>query len=180
MFKAKLIEEQNYYTLRNDQIFLNLLPAMPMAIILNYYSVSILTTIACIAAYIIAIIAIRKNHKLMQALIGERRIEINEKQISIQTQKGKTKEIIPIDEINEITVLEEYVIPGDTMKEHGREFLGNIEKNFIVIKKGQEEQRFDFELDSHYMIVQLNKIIEAWKANGPQVRILERRPSQAK
>ncbi len=171
MFKAKLIEEDYYYTLRHDQIFLNLLPAMPAAIILNYCNVPIFATIGCIAAYIICIFYIRKNHILMQTLSGKRRIEINEEQISIETKKGKTKEIIPIDEINEITVLEEYLIPGDSIKEHGRELLGNVEKNFIVIKIGQEEERFDFEVDSNYMIVQLNKVIDAWKASGRNVQV---------
>ncbi|MBL0008935.1 MAG: hypothetical protein IPP25_17615 [Saprospiraceae bacterium] len=52
------------------------------------------------------------------------------------------------------------------------ELAGQPLKNFIIISKGQEKQRYDFIIDSHYMLGQFDKLIKAWILRGYPVETI--------
>jgi hypothetical protein len=70
---------------------------------------------------------------------------------------------IPIEEGDHIIVKEEYKIPEETLRSSLNEMAGDPIKNFIILIKKGQEHRFEFVVDSHYMVVQLNKVIQFWK-----------------
>lgn len=173
MFKAKIIEGDDYYKLKADQLFLSILPALPMAAILHFCDLSIMQGVIAITTYIVCILAIQKNKRLTDALIGKRRIEIDQNQIRIKTKKGQLEETIEVNDLREIGVLENYFLSAEASNEFTVDLDEEIKKNYIEINRNGIKRRFDFELDSHYMIVQLTKVIEAWKAQGKTVKIVK-------
>ena len=43
------------------------------------------------------------------------------------------------------------------------EAMGNYRKHFLILNKAKESRQLYFEIDSHYMIKQLDKVITSWK-----------------
>jgi len=166
MFKAKLIENQGYYNLKNKQFWLIFLPAFPIAFISNFFVHSVWVTCLAVICYITFIIFISKNKILLDSFINKHIIEIDKKEIRIKTQKGNTQETYKIADLEKIVLQKEYAIPQETMKDIAAEFSGNTRKNFIIIQQENKNHQFDFEIDSHYMIKQLDKIKKVWNQNG--------------
>ncbi len=63
MFKAKLIENEKYYTLRSKQLKLMLFFSVPMGVIVNFYQVPNWITIFMIEIYILTIVFMGVNQK---------------------------------------------------------------------------------------------------------------------
>ena len=104
----------------------------------------------------------------MQSLTGQRTIEMDAEEIRIKANNHQVA-TYPIQSIAGIRVRENYSIPGEEVKDFAGEFNGKVQSNYISIWADSKEQRFDFELDSHYMITQLEKVIAQWKQKGSQV-----------
>lgn len=166
MFKAKLIENENYYKLRSKQLLLILLPSIPIGFIVNFYQISIWVTILMIGIYIVAIVLMIRNLKQFNSHIGNKQIEIDEEEIRIKSKKGVQEETINLNEIEKIILKDDYSIPQETIKEVGKELMGNTKQNYLILHKNNTGRKLDFEIDSHYMVNQLNKIIESWNSKG--------------
>jgi Ca2+/Na+ antiporter len=166
MFKAKLIESEIYYKLRNKQILLTLLSALSIGLIVNFYQIPIWITILMFVLYFLVIVLIFRNQKQIKSVLRNKLIEIDENEIRIKSTKGIQEEIINLSEVSKIILKNEYSLPQDTMKEIGKEIVGNIKRNYLILKINNLDRKLYFEVDSYYMINQLNKIIEIWKIKG--------------
>ena len=166
MFKAKLIENESYYALRSKQVFLMLLPAIPMGLIVNYFQFPTWAVILTIGLYLLAIFMMSKNQKKLNAIVGNKQIEMDEKEIRIKTKKGKEEEIIALENVDKLILTDTYSMPQETMREVGKEMAGNTKQNYLIVQQNNNKRKLDFEIDSYFMIKQLDKIIEKWELNG--------------
>ena len=166
MFKAKLIEDENYYKLRSKQVLLMLLPSIPIGLLVNFYQVPIWLTIAMIGLYILIIILMNRNQKLLSSMVGNKRIEIDDKEIRIISNKGIQREIIKLDNIDKLILKDSYSMPQETIKELGQEMTGKTKQNFLILQQNSQKRKIDFEIDSYFMLKQLDKIIDSWESKG--------------
>ena len=169
MFKAKLIENEKYYKLRRNQLLLMLLPAVPAILIINYYQIPVWLVIILAGIYILATIWMDKNQKRINSMLGNKLIEIDEKAMRIKSKEGLELELIKLDEVEKIIVKDEYSLPQETMKEVGQEITGKTKENFIILHFKHQKRKLDFEIDSYFMVTQLNKLIESWKVKGYKI-----------
>ena len=166
MFKAKLIEDENYYKLRSKQVLLMLLPSIPIGLLVNFYQVPIWLTIAMIGLYILIIILMNRNQKSLNSMVGNKRIEIDDKEIRIISNKGIQREIIKLDNIDKLILKDSYSMPQETIKELGQEMTGKTKQNFLILQQNSQKRKIDFEIDSYFMLKQLDKIIDSWESKG--------------
>lgn len=166
MFKAKLIEDSSYYKLKKKHLIISILPSIPMGLIINSYSFPLELTILMIVFYVGLVAVVHKNQKIITALIDQRKIEIDKTEIRIKSKKGEEKESIKINKIDKLFLKDEYIIPSDSLSSLSREMKGNAKQNYLEIEQNNSKRRFDFELDSYYMIKQLDKLIVHWEDKG--------------
>lgn len=174
MFKAKLIENEKYYKLRRNQLLLMLLPAVPAILIINYYQIPVWLVIFIAGIYILATIWMNKNQKRINSMLGNKLIEIDEEAMRIKSKEGLELELFKLDEVEKIIVKDEYSLPQETMKEVGQEIIGKTKENFIVLHFKHQKRKLDFEIDSYFMVTQLNKLIESWKVKGYNIERITR------
>ncbi len=137
-----------------------------IGLVVNFYQIPIWLTILLCGFYILGIVLMVKNQKRITSIFGNNLIEIDEREIRIKSKKGNRVEIINLDEVEKLILKKEYSMPQETIKEIGEEIAGNAKQNFIIITQNSKDGRLDFEIDSYFMIKQLNKIIENWISRG--------------
>lgn len=101
--------------------------------------------------------------------VTTKRIEITAERIQVIDQDKRIIERIPILQKDTITLKSEYTINEDDVQDLKHELKGNINKNFIILEQASGRKRFDFLIDSHYMLNQLNKIIQIWQDQSQTV-----------
>lgn len=169
MFKAKLIKSDDYYKLRTKQYVYIILGSFPIGIVANFFNISLPILILGIAAYIMIEYFTIKNQKLMSSLLGQRKIEIQADRVNIYSAKGKIEKSIDITDVNTISLNENVGFAQQNMTEIRKELQGRYKKNFISLTTDHGAHRYDFEIESYYMIVQFNKIIQHWKYSGKNI-----------
>lgn len=170
MFKAKLIENERYYKLRGKQALLMLLPSFFIGIIVNFYQIPFWITSLVVVFYLLTAFLIRKNQKAMEFLVGDKFLEIDEQEIRIVSKKKTPNEIINLGNFNKIIIPQQgYSIPQETIKEVGKEITGTTKKNYLILRNDNQERKFDFEIESYYMIKQLEKLIKNWSTKGYEI-----------
>ena len=162
MFKAKLIENENYYKLRSKQLSLMILTSIPIGLLANFYQMPVWATILIIGIYIAVYLLTAKNQKQINSMVGNRSIEIDQDEIRIKSKKG-IEEVFKLNAVDKIILKDEYSIPQETLKEVGQEMTGKTKQNFVIVQQAEELRKLDFEIDSYYMVKQLDKLIESWK-----------------
>jgi hypothetical protein len=60
-------------------------------------------------------------------------------------------------------------MPQESIADIVQEMKGKPKQNFIIIERNEQFQKFDFLVDSYYMLKQLDKIIEQWQQRGIEV-----------
>ena len=169
MFKAKLIANEDYYKLRSKQLLLMLLPSIPFGLLVNFYQIPIWLTILMMGLYIGAIFLMVRNQKQISSVLGNKLIEIDIDEIRIKSKNGADDETIKLNGVEKIILKDEYSMHLETIKEVGQELAGKAKQNFVILQQDNERRRLDFEVDSYYMVNQLNKLIESWKIKGYEI-----------
>lgn len=166
MFKAKLIDDPAFYRMRKMVLILGL-PTFALIGFLSGqlhlplpYFVGILALIGFLTAWRI------RTHKRASSMVRNRNIEISTDTIRIVSGHGKILETIPVADLTGVTVKETWAIPEERIQDLIRELKGKSLENYLIIQQNQEDRRFDFVLDSYYMIEQLKHVINDWQAKG--------------
>lgn len=172
MFKARLINDLEYYEKRRKVLFLSFLSST----FLGPLSVAILPTSFSWTMIFIGVAGILffgwmsfRNQKQIDALSLNQKIEIDTHQIGIIAINAQNSRLFSISDIDKIEVKKEYNLTGESMGDIGKELKGNYNQNFITIENDGKRERFDFEVDSNYMLVQMEKIVNSWIENEVNV-----------
>ncbi len=162
MFKGNLIENQKYYTLRSKELLFKILPSIAIGVFVNFRELPIWVTIGSIIFYLILMYFTVRNQREMLNL-STKRIEISQHSIELKESDGHLIEKIKIDEGVRLIVKEEYKMAQETMKDVIEEIKRNPEDHFLIVEIDNIQKRYDFVIESHYMLNQLNKLIRMWK-----------------
>lgn len=172
MFKAKLIENDSYYSFKNKELWLSFFPAVVLGVMSVYYQRSIWFTLVFIGIYILGMIALKRNQKRISAVIDNNQLEMDEQEIRIKSKGGTNSETIKLSSIEKIIIKDNYSIPQETVTDVVKEMSGDSKKNYLILYQNKQERKLDFEVESYYMLKQLSKVIDKWKANNCPIEIL--------
>ncbi|NUN98998.1 MAG: hypothetical protein HUU01_00125 [Saprospiraceae bacterium] len=172
MFKANLINSPQYYKVRRFALIMFLYPGALVVVVVGqlpwYWAVPVFLLAMGIDLWKI------KVNKQAKALSTGHRIEISDEAIRILSDSGEVVEALNVADASGILVKDAYGIPGDTFSGFFKEVQGKTLQNFIVYQAGTQKVRYDFVIESNYMIEQLKKIIQNWQEKGIVVGMAER------
>lgn len=166
MFKAKLIKDEAYYNYRKRNLIYLVLPAIATGLLVNFYSLPVWITLLALVAYIVILYFNLKNSNRLKGAASEGSIEIEDSMLRVKNNKGQSNVEIHLDQADKIEIPHAFGLPLESFKDMAEELAGHPLKNFIIISNGQEKQRYDFIIDSHYMLGQFDKLIKAWTLRG--------------
>ncbi|MCF8370258.1 MAG: hypothetical protein K9H64_01465 [Bacteroidales bacterium] len=171
MFKGKLIEEEAYYQLRKRFLVIGFIGMAVAGILYSFFLIHwgflILYGIVMVSFGIYQV----KTQKKILSVSGNKRIELDNNRICIVGKKGNIEKEIPISQVQEIRVNDIYQLAEENLKSMFAEMKGKPIKNHISVDTVQGIERFDFIVDSYYMIEQLKKVIDSWKEQGIPVSL---------
>lgn len=173
MFKAKLIDSERYYQLRRRQLMFVMMPSVLLAFIINHYHFPVWLTALLIGAYLLVAIWAFRNQQRMHAMFGNKLLEIDDNAIRIMSKNGDQLEVIRLEDLEKIILKEEYSMPQETIREVGEEVSGKAKQNYIILQQNNQRRKLDFEMDSYFMIAQLNKAIDIWTSKGYSIERLK-------
>lgn len=162
MFKGTLIENKNYYNLRSKQLLYFILPSIAIGIFVNFYKMPIWITIAAVIFYVTVKIMAFKYQKAMQKT-ANKRIEIDQNKIDIKDSDGNIIETVQIESADKLIVKNDYKMAQESMKDLKEEMKGNTEKHYLILENNKIQRRFDFVIESYYMLNQLKKLVQDWQ-----------------
>lgn len=174
MFKAKLIRNESYYSLKWKQLIFLMLPSIPIGFFVNWDKFPVWVTVLAVVVYVLIIaFVINKNQRKIDKVLGVKVVEMDDGEIRINSKDGAKKEVIDLNTIDEIILKKEYAVPQQTLGDFGSELMGDVKQNYIILKEKGNSRKLYFELESFYMVNQLNKIIENWERKGFTIEKLE-------
>ena len=138
----------------------------------NAIKTNIYVVLLLVLVVVFTVIVIRKQYKIRKkadSLIENKRIEVSDKSIHIINADKSLYAEYEINELSHLFVKDVYAIPEENIKDFINEFRGDGRKNYIIYNTDNKSVRFDFVIDSYYMIEQLKKVVTSWKANNVTV-----------
>jgi hypothetical protein len=168
-FKAKLIESDQFFKRRNRHFWLTFVGAIPIGVSFGYFNLNLNLFLIVLVIYFTLLFLLARNQKIMNSLIGSRLLELNQEGIFIKSAKGKVLELIPLEKITTIEALKEYQLYQQSTKAMVNEIVGNPERSVLNVVIGNVERNFLFDIDSHYMVKQLEKTLAAWEKSGIKI-----------
>lgn len=167
MVKAKLIESPEYYSRRKWTNILHLLILVfPGGILFNARHFQTPVVITAGVVFILAIILMLRNVRRYNALMGQRTIRIDQDHVIIDAKDQEGSLDIPLEAVDKIILPSAIHQPLDSFEDISAELKGKSVKNFIILKMGDRQHRFDFVVDSYYLGEQFEKMIKGWSDKG--------------
>jgi len=169
MFKGKLIEASDYYSIRKKLIWISLSATAIMGIIYGYSMANLaFLYVYALAMIIILFIQIRLRKK-MTSFSDNRRIEISNDKICVFNNNGNLEKEILVADAREIKIANNYHLSEEGFKEVVASLKGKPLKNQISIQTNNETEKFDFIVDSHYRVKKLQNVIDFWNTQNINV-----------
>lgn len=166
MFKAKLITDPAYYALRRRQLLLFFLIVIPIGLLGNFFDLPGWVSGIAMTAYALVAWVIWRNQRKIKGISGHKRIEMDQETIRILNANGETLDLINLNTVDAIEVKEAYRMPQETLKDMADEMGGYPQRHYIRIEQDGESRQLDFEVDTYYMLKQLEKVVTAWTHAG--------------
>ncbi len=166
MFIAELIENKKYYKFRSKQLLVSLLAGALIGLLVNVPDTPVWLTILVIGLYVGVLVYSVCSQRQMRLSLGDKRIEMDVDEIRIKSKEGRDIENIQLNQVDKLILKDEYSLPQETVQEVGQELAGKTKQNYLILLRDGRERRLDFEIKTHYMLRQLNKLFESWKMKG--------------
>ena len=171
MFKAKLIDSPNYYGYRKRGFIYFILGALPLGIWVNYDTFPLWASILSILLYIGLLFLTVKNQKRMKSVSGNSQIELDGNILRVKRSKGQQGYEMNLDKAEKISIPRDYGLPKESIMDPD-EVSMHPKKNFIEISTGDQKQKFEFIIDSHFMLTQFEKLIQSWTKKGYAIEFI--------
>jgi hypothetical protein len=172
VFKATLIESPEYYTKRRWLMIagfvFSILWGSYMGGIVNFqFDPGNILFISFVILSLLLVFGFSyRDSELLKWMKGKRKIEVSIDRIKIVSKSGKVVEIVDIDNASKIIVKDTYQIAEENVMDFVHEIKGNYRKNYIEIENDTGIYKYEFVIESYYMIEQLKKIIAHWNHKG--------------
>jgi hypothetical protein len=171
MFKAKLIDNERYYSYRSRQLIILVIAYLVLIPVFNFFELPTWLNLCALVIYVGVLVLMFKNQNMMNTLLGNRIVEISGSQIKIKNLSKAKEETIMLDEVERLILMEEYMFPMEELEAIGKELSGKAKKNYLIVEQNGRSRKLHFEIESYYMINQLNKLIQTWKQSGLNIQI---------
>lgn len=168
MFKARLIENSRYYKLIRYQWVIFIFLLFPYNTIFKYIGVPdrwILPLLISFSMVISGLIYLLYQRPLNRS-VSKKSLVIEKNQIRIIGGEDQNVPMWNVDEADAIITSRTYYMPNDERIFWLDKIRRPRHHNFLEIRKGDQQFRLEFHLDSHYMGVQITKIIDHWLVKG--------------
>ncbi len=160
MFKAKIVENTEYYKLkRRTSVLLGFFILVLILIQQDFGFWQVLVVITVLIAFFVVE---KKWISKMNSMVQKHTLKLDLNGIEvIDKKKNVIKSFIP-SVLKQIELVALQALPAYDVGDVRDEFIGPLDKNRIIIDDGNDKYEYEFLIDSHYMLKQLDKIIEHW------------------
>lgn len=173
MFKANIIEGKSYYTDRRNSFLWMIVPSVLIGIIVNLFNFPVWVMVYFILFFIGVQVVRFNNIVKVKKASSHRTIELDESEIRIMNSNGGIESRFPISDIEGIKTNYDFSIPFETLESMKEEVTGKFTKNYLEFSNHNKEKRYEFELTTHYSIVQLKKLLEFWESKHLEISKLQ-------
>ncbi len=173
VFKAPLIVDQAFYKSRQFMQIMSLLMAVPVGVISNFYEFDVYILIPLLLLFSILFYYQIKMLKKFEAYKASAKVHMDESSIKTFGQDGNIKEELVLDSEYHVIVKERYSLPEQDFRASLNEMAGDHHKSYLIIDKAGEKRKFEFLFESHYMQVQLKKVIQSWRERGVNITAVD-------
>lgn len=173
VFKAPLIVDKSFYSTRRVLQFFSIASAIVIGLISNFWIYSpIIIAIVLLLAIGLYYYQARTYNK-MQEMVNGVKVHMDEASIRTLSNNGEIKQELILNSEHHLIVKEEYSLPEQGIRTSLNEMAGDHHKSYIIVDKAGEKEKFEFLIESHYMQVQLQKIIDAWREKGINITAVD-------
>lgn len=170
MFCAKLIPNSEYYRVRRLSYFMFFLSTFGIGVFVNMDKMPLWVVVLTAIGYLALLIFQGRVGKKMRTL-SYGTIQIDEAGIRIVSQEGEVIKSFDRNKLEAISSADSISIAGETSSQLINEILGKTQKNYLIIKDDTGTFRYDFEINTHYMISRLNHYLSHLKSVAPALQM---------
>ena len=172
MFKADIIQDRKYFQFQHFQLIVVSLTIIPLGLLSNsIFGLPEWISIPAGILYVVLMIFVFKNQKKIQKVLGKKHLEANADSIAIYSKKDGLIEQYSISAINKIKVQKNLQLETGGFKDVIEQFKGNFPESNLKFRINNETKHFDFIIDTHYQLIQLEKCIKAWEEKNIEVSV---------
>jgi len=168
-FKAKIIESPVYYTLKRKELFIGLAATIPAGLLASFFEIPVWIVLIVLVIYILLILILKNNQQEIKNISDLKMIEIDADYIKLKSVNNEIIDSFDLTKTEKIMLNKDFGMPQESIADIVQEMKGKPKQNFIIIERNEQFQKFDFLVDSYYMLKQLDKIIEQWQQRGIEV-----------
>lgn len=170
MLQFNLIESIEYYKRRQRIWALQLLVLpLPVAILVNAHHYPLYVSFIAGAFLLAGVWITARNIRRYKLLSNKRLLQLGEDTIHISANGSANPLTIQTAAVEEVTLPDLQELPGETVSGLFDEMRGKNNRYFILIKIQGQQYRFDFVMDSHYHLNQLEQLVLYWVGQGIKV-----------
>jgi len=163
-FKAPLIDNQNFYAKRRAAIILNFISFIIIGLVqFVFEDISILLGFILVAIMVGSTAYLARAQRAMTKMAGQHQLQIDTEEIRILDQQKAVVESYRVEDLDRIQVDHCFNVETESLNDLMAELKGEPMKNSISIEYKGKRQRLEFLIDSYYMLVQLQKVLKAWR-----------------
>jgi len=170
MFKGVVVQNDVYYALRKKMMFIGLVFG-PLTYFLSHKlenQTSLILWVLFMIFYFFTHYRLAKN---LKNVVNQKKILIDDNQITITDFNDSIIETYPINQIKNYSINQDLMVQEEEFK--GKNKHSKSQGNYIEIKTDNQPIRFDFIIETHYMRIQLVKILESWKTKQITSELME-------
>lgn len=171
-FKAPLIDDQNFYAKRRAVIILNFVSFSLIGLVQFMFDLTVLLGFILMAIMVGSFVYLVQAQRAMNKMVAQHFLEADAQEIRILDQQKKLVEAIKVEDLDRIKVDHCFDIAAESLNDIMAELKGQPMKNSISIECQGKRRRLEFLIDSHYMLVQLQKVLKAWREQ-PAAKLAE-------
>lgn len=169
MFKASIIESESYFRKRRVVMLISIALQIVVVTVFSFSNLGILPRMMfLLLMFFILYFDIRLRRKLA-SLVGNRRLILELGEIRIEDKQQNVLNALNPDNVDKIIVHTNFKIYQSSFKDIWSELKGNVNVNLIEYHGTESVHSIYFDMDSYYMIRQLEKILKYWTTQGINV-----------
>ncbi len=169
-FKAKLIEHKRFYTYRRNYMLLQIATLFLFGLTIQIFELPTWLSIVLLIVYVLVVAIGYYYLRRIQKLTDRHTIAMDTDSIKILAKSGDVSEHLDLSKIEGITYSAQYLENNVSVRDSWQEMTGTQQRNYLSIRLGGETHSYDFVPESSYMLVQLEKLMEHFRANGVAVQ----------
>ena len=167
-FKAKLIDDESYYDKRKALLLINLFSLVVLGVLEQVYELNSMLGILYLLGAGLSLAYLVKLQRDMEQQVGNYRLEFDASGLRLLDKSGEVVEQYPIEDVERLKLDHSYqTVTDESLKDMFKTLKGQPARNRIVVHHKDGRRCFEFLIDTHYMVVQLKKVVDDLRQGRP-------------